>query len=374
MKIELKEIPVQDIVGYRKHLRECQGFFDKDEEGVYGMDGRLNIRPIYQREFIYKDQQKDAVIETIRRDFPLNVFYFVENKDGSYEVLDGQQRLISIGQYVASVFQVNWGDSNGLYFHNLKDDQQDQILNYKLMVYFCEGNDSEKLNWFRTINIAGEKLTDQELRNAIYSGPWVSNAKRYFSKTGCAAYQIAGDYLMGTAIRQDYLETAIKWISNDEIQDYMSLNQHNENAEELWKYFVKVIEWVESIFTKPRSAMKGVPFGLLYNKYKNLQYNPTEVEAEIEQLMMDEYVQYKKGIYSYIFTRDERELKLRLFSDKQKMETYEKQKGVCPHCKEHFEIEAMEGDHITPWVDGGCTVSENCQMLCVKCNREKGSK
>jgi len=372
MKIDLKKIPIQDIVLYSKHLKECQGFSDKDEEGVYGMGGRLNIRPEFQREFIYKDHQRDAVIETVKRGFPLNIFYFVENKDGSYEVLDGQQRLISIGHYVSGYFQTKWEDS-ALYFHNLTDDQQDLILNYNLMVYFCEGNDSEKLDWFRTINIAGEKLTDQELKNAIYSGPWISDAKRYFSKSVGPAYQIAGDYMSGTANRQDYLETAIEWISDDNVEDYMSKHQHNENAKELWQYFVKIIEWTKNIFTVYRKEMRGVPFGLLYNEYKDHQYNSDEVEKEVSRLMMDEDVKTKKGIYSYIFTGDEKLLKIRLFSDKVKREVYEKQKGICPHCKEHFEIEGMEGDHITPWISGGHTVSENCQMLCKKCNREKGS-
>ena len=374
MKIELREIPIQDIVKWSKHLKECQGFSDKDEEGVYGMGGKLNIRPIYQREFIYKNEQRDAVIDTVRRGFPLNVFYFVENKDGSYEVMDGQQRIISIGHYVAGVFQTKWEGSGDLYFHNLPDDQRDLILNYKLIVYFCEGTDSEKLNWFLTINIAGEKLTDQEIKNAIFSGPWISDAKKYFSKTAGGAYQLAGDYMSGTANRQDYLETVIKWISNGDIEGYMALNQHKENAKDLRQYFEKVIEWTKSIFSEYRKEMKGSPFGLLYNKYKDCQYNPTEVEEEVRRLMMDEDVQSKKGIYSYIFTGDEKQLKIRLFSDKQKREAYEKQEGICGYCKEHFEIEGMEGDHIISWKNEGHTISENCQMLCLKCNREKGSK
>lgn len=376
MRIELKEIPIQDIVLYSKHLKECQGFFDNAEEGVFGMKDKLNIRPIYQREFIYKDQQRDAVIETIRKNLPLNVLYWVENKDSSYEVLDGQQRLISIGHYISGKFSIKWDGNSSLFFHNLTDDQQDQILNYRLMVYFCEGDDSEKLNWFHTINIAGEKLTDQELKNAIYSGPWVSDAKRYFSKNNCPAYQTqdGGKYLNGTAIRQDYLETVIKWISNNQIVNYMGRHQHDDNAEELWQYFERVIEWVKSIFIEYRKEMKGLPFGELYNKYKDTSYDASEVEKIVSKLMIDDEVQNKKGIYLFIFTGQDKYLNLRNFSEQQKREIYEKQTGICPHCKEQFEIEKMEGDHITPWCEGGKTILENCQMLCKECNRRKGSR
>lgn len=369
MKIKLHEIPVQDVVKFSTHLNVCQGYSDKGEDGVYGMDGRLNIRPQYQREFIYKDAQRDAVINTIKNNFPLNVLYWVINKDGSYEVLDGQQRLISIGQYVSGDFSIK-----GLNFHNLTKDQQEQILNYMLMVYFCEGTDSEKLDWFRTINIAGERLSDQELRNAIYAGPWVSDAKRYFTRQGCAAYHIADRYLKGKMNRQEYLETAIKWISNGNIEAYMGEHQHHKDAEDLWKYFSKVIDWVEKTFLAYRKEMKGVPFGLLYNEYGNNEYNPEEVEAEVSKLMADEDVTKNSGIYTYIFTRDERKLSIRTFTDNEKRVTYEKQGGICTRCGEDFDISEMAGDHITPWSKGGRTTLENCQMLCLMCNRTKSAK
>jgi len=374
MEIELHEVPIQDVVGYSKHLQKCRGYLDKDEEGVYGMHGRLNIRPIYQREFIYKDTQRNAVINTIRNNFPLNVLYWVENRDGSYEVLDGQQRLISICQYVNHTFSIDWPHAKGLIFYNLTEDLQDQILNYKLMVYFCKGTDIEKLNWFRTINIAGEKLTDQELRNAVFSGPWVSDAKRYFSRTNGPAYKLASNLLKGCANRQDYFETAIKWISNGNIDAYMANMQHKENAEDIWIYFNKVIEWVQKLFIKYRREMKGVPFGFLYNEFKDKEYDPEEIESKIKELMQDENVQKKSGIYEYIFTGDERKLNIRSFTENQKRETYEQQGGVCIKCGEHFDIEEMEADHINPWSKGGATVVENCQMLCLLCNREKGAK
>ena len=251
MKIELKEITVRELTN---------GYEDKQENGIIGYCGRLDIRPPYQREFIYKDKQRDAVIETLTKEFPLNVMYWAVREDGSYEVIDGQQRTISISQFVNKKFSVN-----RKYFHNLQKDEQEQILNYKLMVYFCSGADSEKLEWFKIINISGEKLTDQELRNAVYSGSWVTDAKRYFSKNNCAAHGLGGDYLSGSAIRQEYLETTINWISENAIENYMAKNQHEPDATELWLYFQSVINWVKAIFPKYRREMKGIEWGFLYN-------------------------------------------------------------------------------------------------------------
>lgn len=244
MKIELKEITVRELT---------KDYQDNDENGVIGFNGKLDIRPSYQREFIYKPAQRDAVIDTISKDFPLNVMYWAVRENGNFEVIDGQQRTISICQFVNGDFAFN-----GRYFHNLQNDEQEQILNYKLMVYFCSGTDSEKLEWFKTINIAGEELTAQELRNAVYSGSWVTDAKRYFSKNGCPAYGLGGDYLSGSAIRQDYLETAIKWINNGEIEEYMAKHQNDPNANELWLYFQSVINWVQAVFPNYRNEMKGI--------------------------------------------------------------------------------------------------------------------
>lgn len=360
MKIELKEITVRDL---------ANGYTDNAEEGVFGYGGKLDIRPPYQREFIYKDKQRDAVIDTITKKFPLNTMYWSVRKDGNYEIIDGQQRTISVCQYVKGDFSIN-----GLAFHNLPKDKQEQILNYSLMVYFCSGTESERLDWFRIINIAGEKLTDQELRNAVYSGSWVSDVKRYFSKTGCVAYQIGSDYLSGSAIRQEYLETAIDWISKGQIEDYMSKHQHDKGAEILWGYFQDVINWVKSVFINYRKEMKGVPFGILYNEFKNKKVNANKLEKEIAKLMEDEDVTNKKGIYSYVLTGKEKFLNIRSFTEKQKREAYERQKGVCPACKKKWKIEEMEADHITPWHEGGKTITENCQMLCKDDNRRKSGK
>jgi len=357
MKIQLKEISVRELTN---------GYEDNAENGVLGYGGKLDIRPPFQREFIYKDKQRDDVINTITKDFPLNVMYWAVREDGNFEVIDGQQRTISISQFVEGDFAFN-----NRYFHNLQKDEQEQILEYKLMVYFCSGTDSEKLEWFKTINIAGEKLTDQELRNAVYSGSWVSDAKRYFSKNGCPAYGIGSDYLNGSPIRQDYLETTIKWISNDSIEQYMAKYQHEPNANELWLYFQSVINWVKAIFPTYRKEMKGIQWGTLYNDFKDQKIDSVKLEEEISELMQDEDITNKKGIYPYVLTRKEKHLNIRAFSDNQKREAYEKQKGICVLCKEHFEIDEMEADHITPWHDGGKTSAENCQMLCKEDNRRK---
>ena len=340
-----------------------------------GYGGRLDIRPKYQREFVYKDKQRDAVIETIRKGFPLNVMYWCvtektdNTSDVAYEVLDGQQRTISICQYVAGDFSINEE-----YFHTLTDDQQEQILDYKLMVYFCEGTDSEKLDWFRTINIAGERLTDQELRNAVYTGTWLTSAKRFFSKNGCAAKALSDKYVKVDTIRQELLELALKWISGGNIRQYMADHQQDANANALWLYFQQVIAWVQATFPTYRREMKGLPWGELYNRYKDSQLDTAALEAEIADLMQDDEVQKKSGIYEYVLDGDERHLNLRAFDKSTARTAYERQEGICPKCGKHFEIEQMEADHITPWSQGGKTLPENCQMLCRECNRRKGAR
>ena len=360
MKIELKEISIREVT---------DGYINNNEEGVIWYHGKLNIRPKYQREFVYKDRQRDAVIDTVRKSFPLNVMYWVSNGDATYEVLDGQQRTISICEYVAGKFSLNFQ-----YFHNLEESEKEQILDYKLMVYFCEGTDKEKLDRFKTINIAGEKLTDQELRNAIYTGPWLTDAKRYFSKSGCPAYGLASDYLNGSSIRQEYLQTAIAWISDNNIEQYMADHQHEDNANELWLYFSSIITWLQILFPHYRKEMKWVDYGYLYNNYKDHKFDANKLEEQIKILMQDEDVTKKSGIYSYVITGQEKYLSIRAFTDKQKREAYERQEGICPHCKEHFELSEMEADHITPWHSGGKTTAENCQMLCKHCNRTKSGK
>lgn len=363
MQIELHKITVRDLT---------QGYEDNAENGVRAYGGKLDVRPPYQREFVYKEKQRDAVIDTLTQGFPLNVMYWAVRDDGTYEIIDGQQRTISICQYVNGDFAYIFR-----YFHNLQPDEQQRILDYELNVYICSGNDSEKLKWFKTINIAGEELTEQELRNAVYAGTWVSDAKRYFSKPGCVASKIASDYLTGSAIRQDYLETAISWISDGNIEVYMSNHQHDASAAPLWQFFQSVITWVESSFqpTKERKKiMKGIDWGSLYKAFKDAIIDSKAVDEEVKKLILDDDVTKKTGIYPYILTRKEKFLSIRAFSEAQKLAAYENQLGICPHCHEHFELNQMEADHITPWHDGGRTTAENCQMLCRECNRRKSGK
>ncbi|MCD6149679.1 DUF262 domain-containing protein [bacterium] len=364
MKIELHKILVREVV---------TGYKDSGaEEGVVAYNGKLDIRPKYQREFVYKDKQRDAVIKTIKQSFPLNVMYWMVKEDGNFEMLDGQQRTISIGQYVNGDFSLN-----DRFFHNLTDEEQNQILDYELMIYFCEGTDKERLDWFRIINIAGEKLTDQEIRNAVYTGSWLSDAKLKFSKSNCVAYLLSNDggkLVSGSPIRQEYLETALSWINESKIEDYMAKHQHDTSADELWKYFQSVIAWARKTFTNYRREMNSVQWGELYNEFKDKKLNAKKLEAEIKELMQDEDVTKKSGIYPYVLTKQERYLNIRSFSDKMKREAYEKQKGKCVKCKKTFEIEEMEADHIKPWHESGKTISKNCQMLCKQCNRTKSGK
>lgn len=359
MRIELKEITVGEL---------AEGYEDNDEGGVIGYAGELDIRPAYQREFIYKDKQRDAVIDTVTKGFPLNVMYWAVREQRGFEIIDGQQRTVSVCQYVQGDFAFN-----GRYFHNLQNDERDRLLGYKLMVYLCSGTDTEKLEWFKTINIAGEELADQELRNAVYSGSWVSDAKRYFSRTGCPASGLAGDYMRGSPIRQDYLETVVQWISNGEIEHYMAVNQHKPNANELWLYFQSVIAWVKATYPSYRNEMKGVGWGVLYNEFKDVEVDARKLDERVSELMEDDDVTNKKGIYSYVLDGQERHLNIRAFTHNQKREAYERQEGICPVCGERFAIEGMEGDHITPWCEGGRTDAANCQMLCRADNRRKGA-
>jgi hypothetical protein len=364
MKIFLKNIKVAELVN---------DYEDKAEQGVRGYGGRLNIRPAFQREFIYKDKQRNEVIHTVRRNFPLNTMYWSVAGDG-FELMDGQQRTVSICQYVHGDFAVEI-DGSPMFFNNLTAEKQKQILDYELSVYVCEGTEGEKLDWFKIINIAGEKLTEQELRNAIYTGPRLADAKRWFSKRGGPAVGLGEKYVDAKAERQEYLEKALEWISGDKIEDYMSRHQHDSDAQELWQYFQEVIAWVERTFPQHHpKIMKGLDWGRFYNEHKDAKLNAAKLEHRIAELIDDDEVDNKKGIYEYLLTGNEKTLSLRAFDEKTKVKIYEKQKGICPACKKHYDIGSMEADHILPWSKGGKTVPENCQMLCKMDNRTKSGK
>lgn len=373
MTIKQIEVTVRDIT---------RGYVNNDEQGVRGYDGQLDIRPPYQREFIYNEKEQQAVITTVLNGYPLNVMYWVKRSDDAecpYEVMDGQQRTLSLCEYVDGKFSYDFKN-----FFNQPKDVQDRILDYKLTVYVCEGEASEKLEWFKTINIAGKPLNEQEINNAIYAGPFVSDAKRHFSKSNCGAYRLGKDLVNGTPIRQDYLKKALEWMAEHETREghrqsavgYMAAHQHDPNANNLWSYFQQVLNWAITNFDMKRfkKIMKGLDWAYFYDKYSKETLDTVELAKQISLLMRDSEVQRQQGIIPYVLTGDERHLDLRAFPEDIKLAVWEQQRHICPLCGKEFDYEFMEGDHITPWREGGRTVVENCQMLCRECNRRKGAR
>lgn len=361
-----------DIEERKVKLSELhEGYINDEEDGVVGYDEKLNIRPAYQREFVYSDQKRDEVIRTVKKQFPLSIFYWSKNEDDTYEILDGQQRTVAICEYMEGNFSVD-----GKYFGNLPANIRKDIEDYVITVYVCTGTESEKLEWFKIINIAGEELTTQELRNASYTGLWLTEAKRRFSKTNCPALQLFDDYMNKSAIRQLLLEEVLSWVADRDkcsIEDYMGRHQHDNNCNDLWLYFQTVVAWTKAVFIDYRKYMKGLKWGIFYNKYKDNKYDPVFISQESTKLIADKDVTSNSGIYEYLLSGDEKHLSIRAFDDDMKQEAYERQKGICVKCGKHFKIEEMEGDHIIPWSKGGKTVAENCQMLCINCNRRKGA-
>lgn len=376
MEIKLHEISVRDVF---------DGYENNEETGqVVAYGGRLNVRPAYQREFVYDEKKKVAVMHSILHQFPLNVMYWSENEDGTYEMLDGQQRTISICDWLDSGYHVfaNPASPTTPYYSHTSPEITQRVLDYKLMVYICKGTDTEKLDWFKIINIAGEKLTEQELRNAIYTGPWLSDAKAYFSKNQCIAYRIGERYMSGTPIRQDYLERVLSWVAAAEgktIEQYMAQHQHDTHATPLKQYFKAVMDWVELTFPTYRGKlMKGLEWGLLYNEYGQKVYDPNELETEIKRLLQDDDVTRQKGAYEYLLSgkTKEKALSIRQFTENERRIMYERQNGVCPMCAaegktEHWDIEEMHADHKIPWSRGGHTTLDNGQMLCREHNLGK---
>lgn len=357
-------------------------YADNGDDGVFAYGGKLAVRPPYQREFVYNPEQAEAVIHTVIKGYPLNVMYWVKVGDDNYEILDGQQRTLSVMQYLKHQFPITLHDQK-YYWDSLADDKYNSIINYEFMVYICEGSVSEKLEWFKVVNIAGEKLTEQELRNSVYTGEWLSDAKRHFSKRNCAAKGLSDKYIVGDPNRQELLEKALKGIcefqKTRDITEYMSAHKSDTDADELWQYFQDVIRWVEKIFPKYYSDMKGIDWCHLYNVYHNSTYNSTILVNEVKRLHEDDDVQKQKGIYEYLLCKDSdpyagRLLSLRAFEKRDRIAAYSKQEGLCPVCHEHYEFDDMEGDHIRPWSKGGRTIPENCQMLCRDCNGKKTDK
>lgn len=373
MTIKQIEVTVGDI---------ARGYINSEEQGVRGYGGQLDIRPPYQREFIYNEKEQQAVISTVLKGYPLNVMYWVrrsEDAECPYEVMDGQQRTLSLCEYVDGKFAYDFKN-----FFNQPADIQKLILDYPLTIYLCEGEPSEKLEWFKTINIAGKPLNEQEINNAVYAGPFVTDAKRHFSKSNCGAYRLGKDLVNGTPIRQEFLKKALEWMSEHETREgkpqsvvgYMAEHQHDPNANNLWTYFQNVLNWTITNFDlkKFKKIMKGLNWALYYDKYHSTTLDTADLASRISKLILDSDVQKQVGIIPYVLTGDERHLDLRGFPEDIKLAVWEKQHHICPSCQKEFDYEFMEGDHITPWREGGRTVIENCQMLCRECNRRKGGR
>jgi hypothetical protein len=387
MKTTLKtEITVKDI---------CAGFVYNELEGkgLFGLSGKLTIQPEYQRNYIYADGKKDvAVIESILKGYPLGLIYFVKVSDDKFEVLDGQQRITSFGRFVTDKFAVK--DENGMeqYFRGIAADKQARIWETKLTIYECEGTESEIKQWFRTINIAGVPLNDQELLNAIFSGPFVTLGKEEFSNSQNSNIQKWSAYVSGSANRQEFLECALDWVSKGNISDYMSRHRFDTNITELKTYFNSVIEWVSSVFKDVESEMRGLEWGQLYEKHHKKAYDPAKVSEEVQKLYSDPYVKNRKGVFEYILggSVDTKLLDVRVFDEATKKSVYSTQtaeaatKGEsnCPHCAighdaskgKIWKFVEMDADHVAAWSKGGVTGSKNCQMLCKTHNRAKGNR
>ena len=387
MKTTLRtDVTVEDV---------CKGFVYNDYEGkgLFGLSGKLTIQPEYQRNYIYADGKKDvAEIESLLKGYPLGLIYFTKVGEDKYEVLDGQQRITSFGRFVTGKFAIK--DSNGMeqYFGGLAEDKKRKILDSLLTIYICEGEESEIKEWFETINIAGVPLNAQELLNAIHSGTFVTKAKEEFSNSQNANIQKWSAYISGSVNRQDYLHTALQWVSKGNISGYMSQHRYDDNITELKTYFNSVIDWVSSVFLDVDSSMVGLDWGRLYETYHRNAYNPQEVSEKVQEYLADYFVKDKKGIYEYILggCTEAKLLNVRVFDEPTKKSVYAKQtnavkgtgKSNCPLCAEGsgtnhgriWKLTEMDADHVTAWSKGGATDISNCQMLCKTHNRMKGNR
>ncbi len=385
MKTILKQIAVSDL---------CKGFVYNELEGkgLFGLDGRLTIQPEYQRNYIYADGKKDvAVIDSMTKGYPLGLIYFNKTGEDTYEVLDGQQRITSIGRFLTNRFAVK--DRNGMeqYFDGLNFETQKKILNTALLVYVCSGTETEIKEWFKTINIAGVPLNNQELLNAVYSGPFVTSAKQEFSNSQNSNVQKWSAYINGAVNRQDYLERALDWVSRGNISSYMSAHRQDLEITELKTYFNSVIDWVSAVFIDVENEMRGLEWGRLYERYHATPYSPQKVSERVNALFSDPFVTNKRGVFEYILggEKDTKLLHIRVFDEATKRTVYAsqtekaKQKGVsnCPLCAvgdnanktKIWKLSEMDADHVKAWSKDGATRIENCEMLCKTHNRAKGN-
>ena len=389
MKTILKtDITVKDI---------CEGFVYNELEGkgLFGLFGKLTIQPEYQRNYIYAEgdgKREMAVIESILKGYPIGLIYFNKISDNSLEVLDGQQRITSVGRFITDKFAIK--DENGMpqIFSNMAKDKKDKILETKLLIYECEGTESQIKEWFKTINIAGVPLVPQELLNAIYSGPFVTLGKEEFSNSQNSNIQKWSVYIKGSANRQAFFERALDWVSNGNIDDYMSRHRNDKNINELKKYFNSVIDWISSVFTDVESEMCGLEWGRLYEQYHKKSYDPKKVSAEVRKLYSDPYIKNRKGIFEFILggSVDTKLLEVRIFDEAIKKAIYatqtakakKKSESNCSHCaighdankEKIWSLSEMDADHVSAWSKGGTTSAKNCQMLCKTHNRAKGNR
>jgi hypothetical protein len=386
MKTTLKtEITVKDI---------CEGFVYNELEGkgLFGLSGKLTIQPEYQRNYIYADGKKDvAVIESLLKGYPIGLIYFNKVTEDKFEVLDGQQRITSFGRFVTDKFAIK---ENGMeqYFTGIAADKRKKILETKLLIYVCEGEESEIKQWFQTINIAGIPLNSQEILNAVYSGPFVTLGKEEFSNSQNANIQKWSAYISGSVNRQDFFQCALDWVSQGNVGDYMARHRKDNNINELKTYFNTVIDWVSRVFTDVESEMRGLDWGRLYVEFHNKAYDPAKISEEVHKLLGDPYVTDRKGVFEYILggSVDTKLLNVRVFDEATKKSVYSKQtveaetKGEsnCPHCalghdankRKIWKLSEMDADHVTAWSKGGATSAKNCQMLCKTHNRAKGNR
>jgi len=387
MKTKLKtDITIKDI---------CEGFVYNELEGkgLFGLSGKLTIQPEYQRNYIYADGKKDvAVIVSILKGYPLGLIYFNKVGKDQFEVLDGQQRITSFGRFVTNRFAVK--DENGMeqYFDGLAQDKQEKILETKILIYECVGEESKIKDWYKTANIAGVPLKEQEKLNAVFSGPFVSLAKEEFSNSQNANVQKWSAYILGSADRQDFLERALDWVSKGNIDDYMSRHRRDNNINELKTYFNTVIDWVSGVFSDVESEMRGREWGRLYEEYHKKSYDPKKVSVQVQKLLGDPYVRDRKGIFEYILggSVDTKLLDIRVFDEATRRSVYTRQtkeavgKNIsnCPLCAlghdankiKMWKLPEMDADHVTAWNKGGSTYPNNCQMLCKTHNRAKGNR
>lgn len=386
MKTKLQQYSVREI---------CEGFVYNELEGkgLFGLSGKLTIQPEYQRNYIYADEGREAgVIESLLKDYPIGLIYFNKVSDDALEVLDGQQRITSIGRFITGKFAIKDANNMQQYFSGLAETLRDKILNSPLLVYICEGEEPEIKDWFRTINISGIELKQQEILNAVYSGPFVTRAKEEFSNSQNSNVQKWSAYVSGNVRRQDFLAQALKWVSSDNVENYMSRHRYDDNISELITYFNTVIDWISSVFNDVESEMRGLEWGRLYEQYHKQSFDPAKVSAEVHNLYSDPYIKNRKGIFEYILggSVDTKLLDVRIFDEATKKSVYALQTEVakskgesnCPLCAVGHDankgkiwgLDEMDADHVAAWSKGGATSIKNCQMLCKTHNRAKGNR